>query len=59
VHKKVIWVAVRLPGEAPGERTVVTRSFTTFWRQWTTPSFLEAVTSGKVGTHAITEAASR
>ena len=33
VHKKVIWVAVRLPGEAPGERTVVTRSFTTFWRQ--------------------------
>ena len=31
--KKVIWVAVRLPGEAPGERTVVTRSFTTFWRQ--------------------------
>ena len=26
---------------------------------WTAPSFLEAVTSGKVGTHAITEAASR
>ena len=26
---------------------------------WTTPSFLEAVTSGKVGTHAITEAVPR
>jgi hypothetical protein len=26
---------------------------------WTTPSFLEAVTSGKVGTHGITEAAPR
>jgi hypothetical protein len=26
---------------------------------WTAPSFLEAVTSGKVGTHGITEAASR
>jgi hypothetical protein len=26
---------------------------------WTTPSFLEAVTSGKVGIHAITEAAPR
>ena len=26
---------------------------------WTTPSFLEAVTSGKVGTHAITEATPR
>src|SRR4249919_2742950 len=23
VHKKVVWVAVRLPGEAPGERKVV------------------------------------
>ena len=32
VHKKVVWVAVRLPGAAPGERTVVTRSFKTFWR---------------------------
>ena len=28
-------------------------------KNWTTPSFLEAVTSGKVGTHAITEAAPR
>jgi hypothetical protein len=28
-------------------------------RLWTAPSFLEAVTSGKVGTHAITEAAPR
>jgi transposase len=33
VHKKIIWVAVRLPGQAPGERTVVVRSFRTFWRQ--------------------------
>jgi hypothetical protein len=24
VHKKVAWVAVRLPGEAPGERKVIT-----------------------------------
>ena len=32
VRKKVIWVAVRLPGQAPGERKVVTRSFKTFWR---------------------------
>jgi hypothetical protein len=32
VHKKVVWVAVRLPGEAPGERKVVTKRFQTFWR---------------------------
>jgi hypothetical protein len=32
VHKKIIWVAVRLPGERPGERKVITRSFRTFWR---------------------------
>src|SRR6266567_6162032 len=32
VHKKVIWVAVRLPGAAPGERKVVVKSFKTFWR---------------------------
>ena len=32
VHKKIIWVAVRLPGEAPGERKVVVKSFRTFWR---------------------------
>jgi transposase len=32
VHKKVIWVAVRLPGEGPGERTVTAKSFKTFWR---------------------------
>src|SRR5690348_5359616 len=32
VHKKVIWVAVRLPGEAPGERKVITKRFKTFWR---------------------------
>jgi transposase len=32
VHKKAAWVAVRLPGEAPGERTVITKRFRTFWR---------------------------
>jgi hypothetical protein len=33
VHKKVIWVAVRLPGSEPGERRVVVKSFRTFWRR--------------------------
>jgi transposase len=32
VHKKVIWVAVRLPGTVPGERKVITKSFKTLWR---------------------------
>lgn len=32
VHKKVIWVAVRLPGGVPGERKVVAKSFRSFWR---------------------------
>ena len=32
VHKKVIWVAVRLPGKAPGHREVTVRRFKTFWR---------------------------
>ncbi len=32
VHKKIIWVAVRLPGEAPGGRTVTVRKFLAFWR---------------------------
>ena len=32
VHKKVIWVAVRLPGQGPGQRTVTVRRFKTFWR---------------------------
>jgi len=32
VHKKVIWVAVRLPGDVPGERKVIVKSFRTFWR---------------------------
>jgi transposase len=32
VHKKVIWVAVRLSGRAPGERTVTVRRFLTSWR---------------------------
>ena len=35
VHKKVIWVAVRLPGQAPGERKVVIKRFKTFWRPLT------------------------
>ena len=33
VHKKIIWVAVRVPGQGPGERTVTVKSFRTFWRQ--------------------------
>jgi transposase len=33
VHKKVIWVAVRLPGDQPGGRAVTVRRFLTFWRQ--------------------------
>jgi transposase len=32
VHKKVIWVAVRLPGEGPGQRVVTVRRFAAFWR---------------------------
>ena len=32
VHKKIIWVAVRLPGPAAGQRTVTVRKFATFWR---------------------------
>jgi transposase len=32
VHKKVIWVAVRLPGPGPGERKAIVKSFKTFWR---------------------------
>jgi len=32
VHKKIVWVAVRLPGEGPGERTVTVKSFKTYWR---------------------------
>jgi transposase len=32
VHKKIIWVTARLPGEAPGEHKVTVRSFKTFWR---------------------------
>jgi len=32
VHKKVAWVAVRLPGEAAGERKVIIKRFKTFWR---------------------------
>jgi Transposase len=35
VHKKVVWVAVRLPSEAPGERKVITKRFQTFWRALT------------------------
>ena len=32
VHKKVVWVAARLPGERAGERTVTVRRVKTFWR---------------------------
>jgi transposase len=32
VHKKIVWVAVRLPGQRPGERTVTAKRFKTFWR---------------------------
>ncbi len=32
VHKKVIWVAVRLPGQGPGQRVVTVRRFKAFWR---------------------------
>jgi transposase len=32
VHKKIIWVAVRLPGDAPGQRAVTVRKFAAFWR---------------------------
>jgi len=32
VHKRIVWVAVRLPGGTPGERKVMVRSFKTFWR---------------------------
>src|SRR5260370_8933061 len=33
VHKKVIWVAVRLPGQAPGPRTVAGSRCARLWRQ--------------------------
>jgi transposase len=33
VHKKVVWVAVRLPGTRPGERAVTVRRYRTFWRE--------------------------
>jgi transposase len=33
VHKKIIWMAVRLPGQRPGQRAVTVRRFATFWRQ--------------------------
>ena len=32
VHKKVVWVAVRLPGERPAERAVTVKRFKAFWR---------------------------
>ena len=32
VHKKVIWVADRLPGQEPGQRAVTVRKFKAFWR---------------------------
>jgi transposase len=33
VHKRVVWVAVRLPGTRPGERAVTVKRFRTFWRE--------------------------
>src|SRR5215469_12547999 len=33
VHKKVVWVAVRLPGAGHGERTVTVKRYRTFWRE--------------------------
>jgi hypothetical protein len=44
---------VHRPGRQRVRATPSTRE------KWTAPSFLEAVTSGKVGTHGITETASR
>jgi transposase len=35
VHKKVVWVAVRLPGTGPGERAVTVKRYRTFWRELT------------------------
>ena len=35
VHKKVVWVAVRLPGIGPGERAVTVKRYRTFWRELT------------------------
>ena len=32
VHEKVIWVAVRLPGQERGQRAVTVRWFKAFWR---------------------------
>jgi len=32
VHKKVISVAIGLPGEQPGQRALTVRRFKTFWR---------------------------
>ena len=31
VPKKVIWVAVRVPGQGPAQRTVIVKSFRSFW----------------------------
>ena len=33
VHKKVVWVAVRLSGTRPDERTVTVKRYRTFWRE--------------------------
>jgi hypothetical protein len=46
---------IDVPGSGPRIRLRFGRELD----KWTAPSFLEGVTSGKVGTHAITEAASR
>jgi len=50
---------VQAPEAVRGVRLPLRMPVETIGREgWTAPSFLEAVTSGKVGTHAITEAAS-
>ena len=40
VHKKVIWVAVRLSGSGPGDRKAIVKSFKTFWRSLLALSWL-------------------
>jgi transposase len=32
VHEKIVWVAVRLPGQRPGERAVTAKRVKAFWR---------------------------
>ena len=52
VHKKIIWVAVRMPGEAPGQRVVTVRSACPGADQPALPVF----TGGEAAARAETEA---